>query len=63
MVKESTTDLTTGSPLVRLLVFSIPLVLGSFVQQLYSFADTVVVGRLIGADALGAVGATYALNF
>lgn len=60
---QTTTDLTTGRPLTRLLLFSIPLVLGSLVQQLYSFADTVVVGRLVSADALGAVGATYALNF
>lgn len=58
-----TTDLTTGRSLTQLLRFSVPLVLGSFVQQLYNFADTVVVGRLVGPDALGAVGATYALNF
>ena len=60
---QTTTDLTTGHPLKQLLLFSIPLVLGSLVQQLYSFADTVVVGRFVSADALGAVGATYALNF
>ena len=60
---STTTDLTTGRPLTQLLFFSIPLVLGSLVQQLYSFADTVVVGRLVSADALGAVGSTYALNF
>ena len=32
-------------------------------QQLYSFADTVIVGRFLGVDALAAVGTTYSLNF
>ncbi len=62
-MSNTTTDLTTGRPLTRILLFSIPLILGSIVQQLYNFADTVVVGRFVGLDALGAVGATYALNF
>lgn len=61
--KESTTDLTVGRPLIRILVFSIPLVLGTLFQQMYSFADAVIVGRLIGDTALGAVGVTYSLNF
>lgn len=60
---DSTTDLTVGSPLLRILIFSIPLVLGTLFQQMYSFADAVIVGRLIGDDALGAVGVTYPLNF
>jgi len=38
-------------------------VLGTLFQQLYSFADTVIVGRCLGTDALGAVGTTYSLNF
>lgn len=63
MAQETTTDLTTGRPLTQLLRFSVPLVLGSLVQQLYSFADTVVVGRFVSPDALGAIGTTYALNF
>ncbi len=63
MAREATTNLTTGRPLTQLLRFSVPLVLGSLVQQLYSFADTVVVGRFVSPDALGAIGATYALNF
>ena len=61
--RTTTTDLTIGSPLTRILVFSVPLVLGTLFQQLYSFADAVIVGRLIGDAALGAVGATYSLNF
>lgn len=56
-------DLTTGKPLKQIFLFSIPLVLGTLFQQLYSFADTVMVGRLIGSNALAAVGATYSLHF
>ena len=60
---SGTTDLTTGRPLWRILVFALPLVLGTVFQQLYSFADTVIVGRCLGTDALAAVGSTYSLNF
>lgn len=63
MSKETTMDLTTGSPIEQLFLFSIPLVLGTIFQQLYSFADTVIVGRFIGVSALAAVGTTYSLNF
>lgn len=63
MNDSSTTDLTTGRPISRILVFSIPLVLGTIFQQLYSFADTVIVGRCISVDALAAVGTTYSLHF
>ena len=60
--KSGTTDLTVGKPLFQILRFALPLVLGTLFQQLYSFADTVIVGRCLGTDALGAVG-TYSLNF
>lgn len=56
-------DLTTGSPLRRLLLFSLPLIGGSLFQQLYNFIDTLIVGRLIGIDAVAAVGAYYPLAF
>ena len=61
--KSGTTDLTVGKPLFQILRFALPLVLGTLFQQLYSFADTVIVGRCLGTDALGAVGITYSLNF
>lgn len=61
--KEPTRDLTRGRPIIQILVFSIPLVAGTLFQQVYSFADSVVVGRLISDAALGAVGVTYSLNF
>ena len=63
MHSSSITDLTQGRPIVRILLFSIPLVLGTMFQQLYSFADTVIVGRCISVDALAAVGTTSSLHF
>ncbi len=60
---KSTMDLTKGSPLRQIFLFSLPLVAGTLFQQLYSFVDTIMVGRLIGQDALAAVGTTYSLNF
>ena len=42
--KSGTTDLTVGKPLFQILRFALPLVLGTLFQQLYSFADTVIVG-------------------
>lgn len=61
--RSGATDLTVGRPLVQIIRFALPLVLGTLFQQLYSFADTVIVGRCLGTSALGAVGATYSLNF
>ena len=63
MSSKSTMDLTQGRPIKQILLFSLPLVVGTLFQQLYSFVDTVMVGRLIGEDALAAVGTTYSLNF
>ncbi|MEZ3160720.1 MATE family efflux transporter [Microbacterium sp. BWT-B31] len=56
-------SLTTGSPWRVILTFSVPLLIGNVVQQLYQFADAVVVGRHLGVDALAAVGATGSLLF
>ena len=61
--KHATTDMTTGKPIVNIILFAIPLVLGTLFQQLYSFMDTVIVGRFIGIDALAAIGVTYSLHF
>ena len=43
--KSGTTDLTVGKPLFQILRFALPLVLGTLFQQLYSFADTVIVAK------------------
>lgn len=58
-----TLDLTQGPPLRQLLLFALPLVGGTLFQQLYSFVDTIMVGRFVGVDALAAVGASYSLLF
>ena len=61
-----TKDLTSGSPLKVILLFSLPLVLGNLFQQFYALADTIIVGRFCGVSALasvGATGSTSAINF
>ena len=63
MAGQGVMDLTQGKPIRQLLLFSLPLVMGTLFQQMYSFADTVMVGRLISENALAAVGTTYSLNF
>lgn len=63
MGNSSGMDLTQGRPVRQILLFSLPLVIGTLFQQMYSFADTVMVGRMIGEDALAAVGTTYSMNF
>ena len=55
--------LTAGRPWRVILLFAVPLLVGNAVQQLYQFADAVVVGRHLGVDALAAVGATGSLLF
>ncbi|MDY4191469.1 MAG: MATE family efflux transporter [Oscillospiraceae bacterium] len=56
-------DMTRGDPFRLLLSFCIPLISGNIFQQLYSMADTVIVGRALGVKALAAVGSTGSLNF
>lgn len=58
-----TKDLTSGSPLKVILLFSLPLVAGNLFQQFYSLVDTIIVGRFVGVGALAAVGATGAVNY
>ena len=58
-----TQDMTVGSPLRLIVMFTIPLLIGNIFQQLYNIADTVIVGRTIGVQALAAVGATGPLCF
>ena len=55
--------LTTGRPWRVILAFAVPLLVGNIVQQLYQVVDAMVVGRVLGVDALAAVGATGSLLF
>jgi putative MATE family efflux protein len=57
------TNLITGRPWRVILAFSVPLLIGNVVQQLYQFVDAVVVGRQLGVNSLAAVGATGSLIF
>mgnify|MGYP000795210046 CR=1 FL=1 len=57
-----TKDLTSGNPFKIILLFTLPLMLGNLLQQMYNIADTWVVGRFLGADALAAVGSTGNIN-
>ena len=52
------TDLTKGSELKALFVFALPIFLGNLFEQLYNITDTVIVGNLLGAEALAAVGSS-----
>mgnify|MGYP002561311388 CR=1 FL=1 len=58
-----TKDMTQGSPLKLLLAFAVPLMLGSLFQQFYNLADTIIVGRFVGVEALAAVGSVGGLNY
>ena len=50
-------DMTKGSPLRLILMFTLPLFVGNVFQQLYIVVDTAVVGRFVGVEALASVGA------
>ncbi len=54
-------SLTDGPIFKRLIWFSLPMILGNLLQQAYNLTDTLIVGRYIGSDALGAVGSVYTL--
>lgn len=50
-------NMTTGTPGKLIFLFAIPLMLGSVFQQLYTMVDTMVVGQVVGVNALAALGA------
>lgn len=49
-------DMTQGSPVQKIVQFTIPMLIGNFAQQLYSTVDSIIVGRFVGDNALAAVG-------
>ena len=55
--------MTSGKPVKLILLFALPLIVGNIFQQFYSMADTVIVGRTIGVNALAAVGCTGSVSF
>ena len=52
-------DLTSGSKLRKLIKFSLPVIVGNFLELIYNLADTLIVGKYIGANALASVGSVY----
>lgn len=54
-------DLTKGNITKSLILFSLPMILGNLLQQLYNITDTIIVGRYLGSDALAAVGSSFTL--
>ena len=56
-------NMTAGSPAKLIFQFTVPVFIGNVFQQFYSMADTLIVGRTIGANALAAVGCTGVVNF
>ena len=56
-------DMTVGNPTRHILLFAIPMLIGNLFQQVYNIADSMIVGRLLGADALAAIGATGSITF
>nr|WP_320923717.1 MATE family efflux transporter [Hungatella sp.] len=54
-------DLTQGPVMKTMLLFAVPMILGNLLQQCYNVADTLIVGRFLGPDALAAVGSAFTL--
>lgn len=62
-MKTTTINMTTGSPVKHILIFSVPLILGNIFQQFYNLADSIIVGKFINAEALAAIGVTSSITF
>ena len=56
--RSSTRDMTEGSIIRQILLFSVPLMFGNIFQMLYNTVDSIVVGNYVGKEALAAVGST-----
>ena len=62
-MKSKTLNMTSGNATKLLILFSIPMLIGNLFQQVYNLVDSVIVGRLVGANALAAIGATSSVTF
>ena len=58
MSSSKSKDLTQGNPLKLLSAFVLPMLIGNIVQQLYSMADSIIIGRFVGKGPFAAIGAT-----
>ena len=57
------TNMTDGKPLNLIFPFMVPLLIGNLFQQLYNVSDIIIVGRMLGIEALAAVGASAPVFF
>ena len=57
------TDMTIGKPRNLIIKFSIPLLLGNLLQQMYNIVDSIVIGNFAEKEALAAVGNSFIINF
>ncbi len=60
-MEKSRSTLTQGPIAPTLFRFALPMMAGNLLQQMYNIADTLIVGRFVGSQALGAVGSAYTL--
>ena len=56
-------DLTRGKISRSLILFALPMIAGNLLQQFYNIADTLIVGRVLGSNALAAVGSTGIISY
>lgn len=63
MEKKYVCDMTEGNEMGLLLRFAVPMLIGNIFQQFYNMVDSIIVGKFVGANALGAVGSVGSLNF
>ncbi len=61
--ETSVLNMTEGNPVSLIIQFSIPMLIGNIFQQFYNLVDSVIVGQVVGADALAAIGATGSVTF
>lgn len=62
-MRDNITDMTVGSPIRHILIFALPALIGNIFQQIYNIADSIIVGRFVGPDALAAVGSSASITF
>ena len=62
MAQNAKENLITQPPARSLFFFALPMIIGNLFQQFYNMADSIIVGKLVGEDALAAVGASYSFT-
>ncbi len=62
MAQNAKENLITQPPARSLFFFALPMIIGNLFQQFYNMADSIIVGNLVGEDALAAVGASYSFT-